>query len=88
MKRPFDLVAFLEQEKRVDRLEHFKSREDIAAARHWRDDPPTDVEQDAQLESRFFAEDEDCQNAGQPLAEFDLFVSTHIHPDRDVPGVK
>ena len=26
----------------------------------------------------------DCQKAGQPLTEFDLFVSTLIHPDPTV----
>jgi hypothetical protein len=44
--------------------------------------------QDATLESKFFSEDDDCQSAGQPLTEFDLFVSTHIQPDSSVPGVR
>lgn len=79
MKRPYDLMAFLEQEKRVEQLEVLKqfladtSRLDKVAERHEPD-----------LESKFYNSDHDCQSAGQPLTEFDLFVSTLIHPDPTV----
>ena len=39
---------------------------------------------DPDLETRFYDRDPDCQKAGQPLTEFDLFVSTLIHPDATV----
>jgi hypothetical protein len=76
MKRPYDLVAFLEQEKRVGDLDILKdqlaspNKLDIVADRHEPD-----------LEAKFYSKDFDCQAAGQPLTEFDLFASTLIHPD-------
>ena len=79
MKRPYDLMAFLEQEKRVEKLENLKtllsdtSSLDNVADRHEPD-----------LEEKFYNNDIDCQNAGQPLTEFDLFTSTLIHPDPSV----
>ena len=42
----------------------------------------------SRFEAKFFASDNDCQSAGQPLTEFDLFISTLIHPDdKTVPGL-
>ncbi len=76
MKRPFDLVSFLEQERRVSLLDGIKdslsetSNLDSVAERH-----------DPDFESKFYSNDEDCNKAGQPLTEFDLFVSTLIQPD-------
>lgn len=76
MKRPDDLVAFLQQEKRVEELEHLK---EILVDTSSLDKVVEAHEPD--LESRFYDQDGDCQKAGQPLTEFDLFVSTLIQPD-------
>ena len=116
MKRPYDLMAFINQERKVDLLESLKedmsNQANLEAEQHSKralrsedaggDDansvaaarkrPDLDVAH-AQLsdgsnfEAKFFAADDDCQNAGVPLTEFDLFVSTLIHPDRSVPGL-
>merc|ERR1711935_1205210 len=79
MKRPFDLVSFLQQERRVEQLENLK---EILADTSSLDKVVDKHEPD--LESRFYDKDSDCQKAGQPLTEFDLFVSTLIHPDATV----
>lgn len=47
----------------------------------------TEEQHDWGYEAKFFASDHDCQSAGQPLTEFDLFISTLIHPDETVPGL-
>ena len=79
MKRPYDLVSFLEQEKRVEQLENLKQ---LLAETANLDKVVEDHKVD--LESNFYDLDSDCQKAGQPLTEFDLFVSTLIHPDPSV----
>ena len=69
MKNPDDLMGFLDQEKRVEKLETLKdlladtSSLDSVAERHEPD-----------LEDKFYNNDLDCQKAGQPLTEFDLFA--------------
>merc|ERR1719362_204177 len=79
MKRPFDLVSFLQQERRVEQLENLK---EVLADTSSLDKVVDKHEPD--LEARFYDKDSDCQKAGQPLTEFDLFVSTLIHPDATV----
>ena len=79
MKRPYDLVAFLQQERRVEQLERLK---EVLADTSSLDNVVEKHEPD--LESKFYDNDQDCQKAGQPLTEFDLFVSTLIHPDPSV----
>ena len=79
MKRPYDLVSFLEQEKRVEQLENLKQ---LLAETANLDKVVEDHKVD--LESNFYDLDSDGQKAGQPLTEFDLFVSTLIHPDPSV----
>lgn len=79
MKRPYDLVAFLQQEKRVEQLEELK---EILVDTSSLDKVVEAHEPD--LESRFYDKDRDCQKAGQPLTEFDLFVSTLIQPDANL----
>ena len=69
-------MAFLEQERRVSLLDGIKtslsetSNLEAVAERH-----------DPDFEAKFYEDDRDCQLAGMPLAEFDLFVSTLIQPD-------
>ena len=94
MKRPYDLVALLEQESRVSLLETLKDemsdqRIDDVDRRYNQIDPllgdKQNVGGDAELtiEKRLFQNDADCVVAGQFLAEFDLHVSTLIQPDKN-----
>ena len=62
MKRPFDLVSFLQQERRVEQLENLK---EVLADTSSLDKVVDKHEPD--LESRFYDKDGDCQKAGQPL---------------------
>merc|ERR1719491_1668765 len=62
MKRPFDLVSFLQQERRVEQLEHLK---EVLADTSSLDKVVDKHEPD--LEARFYDKDSDCQKAGQPL---------------------
>ena len=62
MKRPFDLVSFLQQERRVEQLENLK---EVLADTSSLDKVVDKHEPD--LEARFYDKDSDCQKAGQPL---------------------
>jgi len=78
MKRPDDLIALMEQEKRMAFLESLKYEMseqtlDAVEARG----------QEASLETKLFFEDDDCLEAQQSLAEFDLFISTLVLPDNE-----
>ena len=96
MKRPYDLVALLEQESRVDLLDSMKDemsdqRWDAVERRHTEIDKTVGGllgsntnEGGMTLEKRYFQTDVDCVAAGKPLAEFDLFVSTLIQPDKSM----
>lgn len=84
MKRPYDLVAFLEQERRVDLLESL--REEMS--QHNLDQLYTQTMNDQSLESHIFDYNPDCQAAGQTLTEFDLFAGTLIHPDYAAFGLE
>ena len=57
MKRPYDLMSFLEQERRVDRLDSVKKE----MADHNMDLEEKETAIDLTFEARFFASDEDCQ---------------------------
>ena len=61
MKRPFDLVSFLQQERRVEQLENLK---EVLADTSSLDKVVDKHEPD--LEARFYDTDSDCQDAGQP----------------------
>ena len=77
MKRPDDLLALMEQEKRMAFLESLKYEMseqtlDAVEQRH-----------ESGLESKLFYEDDDCLKARVSLAEFDLFESTLVLPDSE-----
>ena len=88
MKRPYDLVALIEQESRVNLLESLKDemsdqKLDAVEQRHKEIDKANGItEEGMTVEKQFFRKDSDCKAAGKPLAEFDLFVSTLIQPDQ------
>ena len=90
MKRPYDLVALIEQESRVNLLEGLKDemsdkKLDAVERRHneieW---SHGSTEDGMTVEKQFFHKDADCIAAGKPLAQFDLFVSTLIQPDKSM----
>lgn len=73
LKRPYDLVALMQQEKRAVLIEELKQqlmtqKEEIDR----REDKETN------LEGKIYATDEDCTAAEKPLADFDLYVSTVV----------
>ena len=90
MKRPYDLVALIEQESRVSLLEGLKDemsdqKLDAVERRHNEIDFAHGSTEDGMtVEKQFFHKDPDCIAAGKPLAEFDLFVSTLIQPDKSM----
>ena len=90
MKRPYDLVALIEQESRVSLLEGLKDemsdqKLDAVERRHNEIDwSHGNTEDGMTVEKQFFHKDPDCISAGKTLAEFDLFVSTLIQPDKSM----
>ena len=90
MKRPYDLVALIEQESRVSLLDSLKDemseqKLDAVERRHKEIETSSgNMEEGMTVEKQLFHKDLDCVAAGKPLAEFDLFVSTLIQPDEDM----
>ena len=86
MKRPYDLVALIEQETRVSQLENLKhdmsdQKLDDVERRHNEIDSMTGSSEDGMnVQKNFFHKDPDCMAAGKMLSEFDLFVSTPSLP--------
>ncbi|GIX97906.1 tetratricopeptide repeat protein 17 [Caerostris darwini] len=73
LKRPYDLVALIQQEKRAVVIEDLKQqlmkqKEEIDR----REDKETN------LEGKIYATDEDCVAAEKPLTDFDLYASTVV----------
>ncbi|XP_054710822.1 tetratricopeptide repeat protein 17-like [Uloborus diversus] len=73
LKRPYDLVALMQQEKRAVLIEELKQqlmlqKEEIDR----REDKETN------LEGKIYSMDEDCIAAEKPITDFDLYISTVI----------
>lgn len=73
LKRPYDLVALMQQEKRAILIEELKQqlmmqKEEIDR----REDKETN------LEGKIYNTDEDCTAAEKPLTDFDLYSSTVV----------
>lgn len=73
MRRPYDLLSLLEQEKRAENIERLyremlRRKADIDA--EW-----AGLESATDLETRLYATDKDCLQAGRPLTDSDLYVS-------------
>ena len=77
MKRPYDLVALIEQESRVNLLESLKDemseqKLDAVEQRHNDIDKVNGItEEGMTVEKQFFRNDPDCKAAGKSLVEFD-----------------
>ncbi|XP_074659865.1 tetratricopeptide repeat protein 17-like isoform X2 [Tubulanus polymorphus] len=71
LRRPYDLVALLKQEERADLLERLKG--ELITQKQVID---KNEDKDVGLEQRFYKTNVDCQLAGKPLPEFDLYIST------------
>ena len=90
MKRPYDLVALLEQESRVNLLESLKDEmsdqklEAVERRHKYIDTSGASTQDGMTMEKQFFIKDADCLSAGKTLADFDLFVSTLIQPDQSM----
>lgn len=73
MRRPYDLLAFLEQEDRRDAVDALY-RQLVArkAAIHSR---CANLDSAMDVETRLYSTDPDCLLAGKPLADVDLYAS-------------
>ncbi|KAL8577739.1 hypothetical protein ACOMHN_065556 [Nucella lapillus] len=72
LRRPYDLVAFMRQEERAHMLGSLKKE---LLSRKSEIDRHEDKDS-AGLEQKFYQSDPDCIEAGKPLPEFDLYIST------------
>lgn len=73
LRRPYDLLALLEQEWRVRNIDMlYKELVSHKAVIHrkW-----TSLERPTDLEARLFSHDPDCLWAGHPLSDRDLYPS-------------
>lgn len=73
MRRPYDLLSLLEQEKRAENIERLykemlRRKADIDA--EW-----AGLESATDLETRLYSTDKDCLQAGRPLTDSDLYIS-------------
>ncbi|XP_025087686.1 tetratricopeptide repeat protein 17-like isoform X2 [Pomacea canaliculata] len=73
LRRPYDLVAFMRQEERAYMLGNLKKE---LLSRKSEIDRHEDRDSAAGLEQKFYQTDPDCIEAGKPLPEFDLYIST------------
>lgn len=71
LNRPYDLLAFLRQEKRAQFLQTLQDE----LVRKKKDIDQSDKDEPG-LEERYYKEDSDCIIAGKPLTEYDLYIST------------
>jgi hypothetical protein len=71
LQRPYDLMALLKQEQRAVMLENLK--QELLAKKN---DIDNNDDKDNGLEQKFYRTDPNCIAAGQPLIEFDLYMST------------
>ncbi|CAL1533702.1 unnamed protein product [Lymnaea stagnalis] len=71
LRRPYDLVAFMKQEDRASMLNTLK-KELLSR----KDEIDKNEDRDTGLEQKFYKTNSDCIEAGKPLPEFDLYIST------------
>lgn len=92
LRRPYDLVSLLEQEKRAEKLKQIKDdllmqKQQIEATSnqnantHTLDDGENGhntivIDGETDIEQVVYSTSEDCTQAGKPLPEFDLYVGT------------
>ncbi|XP_046360680.2 tetratricopeptide repeat protein 17-like isoform X1 [Haliotis rufescens] len=71
LRRPYDLVEFMKQEERATTINILKK--ELQIRKHEID---KNEDRDTGLEQRFYKTDPNCVEAGKPLPEFDLYIST------------
>jgi hypothetical protein len=71
MRRPYDLMSMLQQERQAESVRRLKTQLLLHKQHIDRNE-----DRDTGLEERFHREDPDCIAAGKPLLEFDLLIST------------
>lgn len=71
MRRPYDLVALIQQERRAHLVENFMFQVDGQI-----EEIDNKRSRDTNLQEKFYDLDQDCVAAQRPLAEYDLFAST------------
>ncbi|XP_033211674.1 tetratricopeptide repeat protein 17 isoform X2 [Belonocnema kinseyi] len=73
IRRPYDLISFLEQEKRredADRLYKQMIARKASIDSQW-----TGLDTAADIENRIYSSDQDCLLAGKPFVDIDLYAS-------------
>ncbi|XP_075214285.1 tetratricopeptide repeat protein 17 isoform X2 [Lycorma delicatula] len=73
LRHPYDLLSFLEQEKRLEKIESLYGemlRRKAVIEAEW-----ASLESTSMLKARVYKSDFDCLNAGLPLSDVDLYVS-------------
>lgn len=73
MRDPSDLAGLIQQEKRLETVKAL--RKELLQRKEEIDRCEDEAEN---IEERLYAEDTDCQTAGVPLTELDLYVSTVV----------
>jgi len=75
LQRPYDLISFVKQDERAQRLTEIKnilSSRDIISKRDPKEMPIVS------LQDNFYKHDADCIKAGQPLAKFSFFDNNFV----------
>lgn len=73
MRRPYDLISFMEQEKRRDTVGTLYKK--IMARKAAIDKQWVGLDSATEVENRFYSMDPDCLLAGKPFSDLDLYAS-------------
>jgi hypothetical protein len=73
LRRPYDLLALLEQEKRVKTIDTLYK--ELVSRKAAIDQQWASLEGATDLEARLYTHDSDCLRAGRPLSDTDLYPS-------------
>lgn len=85
LRRPYDLLALLDQEKRLSSIDVLYK--DLVTRKTFIDKKWSGLEGASDLESRIYSHDPDCLKAGKLLSDIDLYTSIAADgSDRD--GIK
>lgn len=73
MKRPYDLVSLMQQEKRAVLIEDLKQQLMVQ-----KEEIDRQEDKETNLEGKIYNSDEDCNAAEKPLTDYDLYASTIV----------
>lgn len=73
MRRPYDLLSLLDQERRGEEIERLY--EEMIKRKARIDGEWAGLESATELETRLYLTDSDCLEAGKPLSDTDLYIS-------------